>query len=154
VQVASAFVGRTVGTPVGTFRGGDDPVPIVVRSPDGEHAAPEMLAAIDLRGAAGFVPVREVTRSHTTLTPGVVHHRNRQRTVSVLAEVAPGHTYAEIITDAMPRLDALSLPPGVRLEAGGAVEASNEANAALGSGSVIVPPTHTEAAAAPHAASS
>lgn len=132
VQVASAFVGRTLSSPAGTFRGGDDPVPIVMRDPAGERMTPEMLDAIDVATTGGPIPVRELTRVRTTFTPAVIHHRDRKRVVSVLAEVADGATYAAIVADIQPALDALAID-GVTVVQGGATESSATANASLGS---------------------
>ncbi|MCA9610342.1 MAG: efflux RND transporter permease subunit, partial [Myxococcales bacterium] len=48
VQIASAMLARTEGLRVGTHRGGDDPVPIVVRAPAASDHTPAQLDAIGL----------------------------------------------------------------------------------------------------------
>lgn len=133
VHVASALLARTHGHRAGDFRGGDDPTPIVIRSPEGERADPSALTAIDLPAGDGWVSVAELATATTEFGPAVIHRRNRERFVSVLAEVEDGETYAAIVADVAPTLSALDLPRSVRLEQGGAVESSATANEALGS---------------------
>ncbi|MGE3635765.1 MAG: efflux RND transporter permease subunit, partial [Sandaracinaceae bacterium] len=132
-QIASAMLGRTEGLRAGSYRGGEDPVPIVVRASAGDAHAPEQLDAIDLVSAAGWTPLGAVTTRDLSFGPAVIQHRDGRRVVSVLAEVEDGSTYAQIIADARPRLEALELPSGVSFVLGGATESSAKANDALAS---------------------
>lgn len=133
VHVASALLGHTHGRPIGSYRGGDDAVPIVIRAPAGEHAAPDALGAIGMPSGDGWVSIDALTSMETDFAPAVIHRRDRQRFVSILAEVEAGATYAAIVADLEPNLADLDLPADLRLEQGGAVESSKTANEALGS---------------------
>ncbi len=132
VHVATAMLGRTRGLEVGAFRGGADPVPIVVRAPLAEDHDPAQLDAIGLTSDAGTTSLGGLTTSALRFAPAVIHRLDRRRTVSVLAQTGEGATYAQVIASLRPRLDALTFPPGVRYELGGAHESSAEANGGLG----------------------
>ncbi|MFK7989762.1 MAG: efflux RND transporter permease subunit [Sandaracinaceae bacterium] len=133
VEVAGALLASTHGRALSTYRGGDDPIPIVVRSPEAERRDAASLDAVAVRD----VPVGAVTRRALRFGPAVVRHLDRRRTVSVLAEVQPGATYASIVAEITPQLEALDLPDGVRWELGGAAQSSGDANAGLGSGAPL-----------------
>ncbi|MCB9591760.1 MAG: efflux RND transporter permease subunit [Sandaracinaceae bacterium] len=131
--VALAMLGRTEGLSVGAFRGGDDPVPIVLRAPPASDHAPAQLDAIGIPSDGGLTPLGSVTTSELRFAPAVIHHRDRARVVSILAEVEDGATYAQVVQDVTPALDALDLPAGVHWSYGGAIESSAKANTALAS---------------------
>ena len=131
-DVARALHGRTLGTVVGQFRAGDDPVPIVVRSSQGESYPVADLATLDVAATGGRpVPLAEVAELVPEWRPAAITHRNRARLVSVFAQLAPERTATEVLAELAPRLEALELPPGIRLEIGGELEESGEANAAM-----------------------
>lgn len=132
VHVATAMLGRTRGLDVGAFRGGEDPVPIVVRAPLAEDHDPAQLDAIGLTSDAGTTSLGGLTTTALRFAPAVIHRLDRRRTVSVLAQTVEGATYAQVIGDVLPALEALELPPGVSFELGGAHESSADANAGLG----------------------
>ncbi len=126
-RVSLAVLGQTRGLPAGTYRGGPDPVPVLVRAADGPRTGWSELTSHPVGG----VPLMEVARGEVEMKPAVIRHRNRSRVVSVLAEVDPETTYASVVSAAMPELEALELP-GVEWELGGSTETSKDANAALG----------------------
>lgn len=131
-DVALGLLETTRGLPVGELRSGDDPVPVVVRSSAGERTRVDELVAIDV-GAPGRppVPLAQVAVPAVSWRPAAIRHRDRSRVATVTAWLAPDATYAEVLDRLAPRLDALTLPPGVRLGLGGAVEGSGEANASM-----------------------
>lgn len=126
-RVSLAVLGQTRGLPAGTYRGGPDPVPVLVRAADGPRTDWSDLTSHPVGG----VPLMEVARGQVEMKPAVIRHRNRSRVVSVLAEVEPDTTYASVVSAAMPELEALELP-GVEWELGGSTETSKDANEALG----------------------
>ncbi len=131
-DVALALLGRTLGTEVGQFRVGEDPVPILVRSSAGETFPAADLQSLDIATPGGQpVPLGQVARLDVEWRPAAIHHRDRQRVVSVLAQVADDVTASGVLRELQPRLDALQLPDGVRLEYGGEGEESGAANAAI-----------------------
>lgn len=128
-HVAQALVGQTRGLVAGYMRHADDPVPIVVRAAAGERLPAPRLASIDVGGA---VPLSQVARFEPEWLPAVIHHKDRERLVTVSADVEAGTTYSEVLSKLRPRL-AEELPPTMRWEVGGADEASKISNQAIGS---------------------
>ncbi|MEM6289852.1 MAG: efflux RND transporter permease subunit [Myxococcota bacterium] len=132
LDVANALRGHTYGLPVGQYRGGEDPVPVVVRSPQGEDTPVDGLPALEVGpNAATAVPLAQVARTSVTWRPAAIYHYKGDRKISVLSEVEAGYTSATIVEQLLARLDAEPLPEGVSLELGGENEGSSEANTAL-----------------------
>lgn len=132
-DVVLALLGETRGLEVGQLRTLRDPVPVLVRTPQGRHLSPELIESVGVGSAriASDVPLAEIADAETTWLPAAIRHRNRKRMTSVLAELSPGATLSSVLRQLQPRLDALDLPEGVTLEMGGAGESSSQANTAL-----------------------
>ncbi|MFH1112837.1 MAG: efflux RND transporter permease subunit [Pseudomonadota bacterium] len=131
-DVALAVQGRTRGLEVGKFRAGEDPVPILIRSKEGENYPVKDLDSIDVARSGGKpVPLAQMAKSKIEWLPAVIHHRNRERVVKVSAQLAEGATYSRILDGLKPKVEGLKLPGGVRIEYGGEAESSEEANAAM-----------------------
>ena len=132
-DVVMALLGETHGLEVGQLRSGRDPVPVLVRAPAGRHTPPDLLssAGISAGARADAVPLAELADTSVEWLPASIHHRNRRRMTSVLADVAATHSYGEVMKRLGPQLDGLSLPPGVELEIGGVGEGSSDANAKM-----------------------
>ncbi len=132
LDVANALRGHTYGLPVGQYRGGEDPVPVVVRSPQGEDTPVDGLPALEVGpDASTAVPLAQIARTSVTWRPAAIYHYKGDRKISVLSEVEAGHTSAAIVEKLLKRLDTDPLPEGVELELGGENEGSSEANTAL-----------------------
>lgn len=132
VDVALALLGRSRGIVAGQYRAGDDPVDVVVRSAAGEDLPVGDLEAIDVSTPGGQpTPLGEVAHLVPEWRPAAIRHRNGDRIVTVSSQVAEGITAAAILEAFATVRDALELPPGVRLELGGEVAESGQANAAI-----------------------
>jgi len=132
LDVANALRGHTYGLTVGQYRGGEDPVPIMVRSPRGEDTPVDGLPALEVgRDAASAVPLAQVAQTSVSWRPAAIYHYKGERKISVLSEVEANYTSAAIVAELMQRLEDTPLPPGVTLELGGENEGSSEANTAL-----------------------
>ena len=131
-DVAAVLRGRTLGQEIGQYRVGEDPIPILVRSSAGELFPAADLATVDVAAPGGQpVPLAQVARLGVEWRPAAIYHYNRSRHVKVLAQLAEGATTVSVLEELEPRLDALELPSGVRLELGGELEESGAANAAI-----------------------
>ena len=131
-DVALSLQGRTLGTPVGFLRTGADPVPILVRSSAGERFPPSQLPTLDVAHPGGPpVPLGQIAHLGVEWKPSAIQHRNGERLARVRAQVAPGHTAAAVLGELETGLAALPLPAGVRLEIGGELEESGQANTAI-----------------------
>ncbi|MEM1181396.1 MAG: efflux RND transporter permease subunit, partial [Acidobacteriota bacterium] len=134
VDVAQALYGRTLGLEIGQYRVGEDPVPILVRSSDGEQLPASALATVDVARPGGDpVPLDQLARAEVEWLPAAIYHKDRTRVVTVEAQVADGQTVYNVLEALQPTLDALEFPPGVRLELGGELEESGKANEAIAS---------------------
>ncbi len=137
-RVALALLTQARGLPAGSYRGGADPVPLVLRSRPavtsarGDALGPGELFATDVPRPGGPpLPLLEVAHPRVSYAPAVIHRRDRQRVVDVFAE-NEGVTYAAIMKQAEAGMAELKLPDGVTWEVGGAVAESNKANGSLG----------------------
>lgn len=131
-DVAAALAGASRGVEVSTWRAGRDPAPILVRSREGERFPAQALSGLQITGAAGeTLPLDQIAEIELTWQPAVIHHWDLQRMTSVLAETAEGQTYATVIDQFMPELQALELPEGASVTLGGSAETAGDANTAL-----------------------
>ncbi|HEX8907196.1 MAG TPA: efflux RND transporter permease subunit, partial [Longimicrobiaceae bacterium] len=137
-DVAQQLQAGLRGAPLSTFWEGSRPVDIVFSLGGAERSSLDDVAsayvASPVTGAR--VPVRQVADVRAEWEPGRLVRRNGLRTLTVRAFTQPGVLASEVVKAAQPRIAALALPPGVRVEYGGMLEASAETqgsvNRALG----------------------
>lgn len=119
--VAGTVSGAFDGAPVGTFWEGDRAVGIKLRldrelrdqySDIGNtHVMSQLTnARVPLRSIATLAPEWQTSR---------IVRRNGVRTLTVRSFVKPGHYASQLLAQATPKLDALKLPAGYRIEYGG-----------------------------------
>ncbi|QOC21948.1 efflux RND transporter permease subunit [Wenzhouxiangella sp. AB-CW3] len=130
-QIADTLAGASMGREFSTWRAGREPVPMRLRSPEGEQLPLPALDGLQVEGNNGNVPLAQLVRTRLSLEPAVIEHRDLQRKTAVLAETAEGVTYGQVIDRLMRQLDELSLPDDVRIELGGAAAEADTANTAL-----------------------
>jgi len=130
-QVAEALATQTQGVVLGSYRAGEDPIPIRLRSPEGSRFSLDQLLAVNAYGHGQGIPVMDTGSASLEWQPAVIHHWNLQPVMTVLSEVEDGVTYATIFGELERRLPEIELPPGVRIDAGGYQESSGEANSAI-----------------------
>jgi multidrug efflux pump subunit AcrB len=132
-------IAQTLGTllsgfTVTEYKEGIELVPVVARAIPEERlglASFEDLTIPTRSGAA--VPISQVARVHYEFEEPILWRRNRDVTLTVRSDIAPGVQAPDVTAEIQPAIDAIAatLPPGLRIEAGGAVEESAKANAAL-----------------------
>jgi multidrug efflux pump len=132
-------IAQTLGTllsgyTVTEYKEGIELVPVVARAIPEERlglASFEDLTIPTRSGAA--VPISQVARVHYEFEEPILWRRNRDVVLTVRSDVAPGVQAPDVTAEIQPAIDAIAatLPPGMRIEAGGAVEESAKANAAL-----------------------
>ncbi|MGB0513935.1 MAG: efflux RND transporter permease subunit, partial [Wenzhouxiangellaceae bacterium] len=130
-QVGRLLADATLGRDFSTWRPGREPVPMRIRSPEGERFPAEALEGLSLETAAGNVPLAQFVDAEIAFQPAVIEHRDLQRLTRVMAETAEGVTYTEVLERLRPRLADLGLPDGIRIEIGGAAAEAGDANSAL-----------------------
>jgi multidrug efflux pump subunit AcrB len=131
VQVAEALATQTQGIVLGSYRAGDDPIPIRLRSPEGGRFDLDQIPAVNAYAGMQGIPVMDTGTATLEWQPAVIRHWNLQPVVNVLSQVEDDVTYATIFAELERRLPEIDLPPGVRIDAGGYQESSGEANSAI-----------------------
>jgi multidrug efflux pump len=134
-ELATFLRGSLSGTPVSTFREGNELIQILLRGPEPERTLLEGLGSLAVPTASGrSVPLEQLADIEYGFEHGILWHRNRLPTVTVRADVETGITPPTVTAEILPRLEGIraALPPGFLLETGGTVEDS-----ARGSRSVV-----------------
>ena len=131
-DVAVAVLGHTRGIDAGSLQVGGASVPIVVRTGTGGDVSPEELGSIQLWSATGErVSLASLAQTEIELRPAASYRQDGQRVASVLAELEPGVTDADVLKQIMPHLEGAAELADVNNEIGGAAEGSGEANSAI-----------------------
>lgn len=122
------------GLPAGTLREDNgDELDLVVGLPGMLPNDLSTLERVSVPSLAGEqLPLAQVADVQMRNKASLIDHHNRQRVVTVTADVG-SHANARAVTDdALARLAALELPAGVRWEAAGLVETQEESFSGLG----------------------
>jgi multidrug efflux pump subunit AcrB len=134
--LAPADVAQTLQTLISgatatEVRDGTKLVGIVLRAIPGERLDLNRLLELSLPTPSGPVPLAQVARLVPTTEEPILWRRDRAPYLTVEADVQDGLQAPDITAATLPRLAALHLPEGVRIETGGAAEESAKANGAL-----------------------
>ncbi|MGD9637721.1 MAG: efflux RND transporter permease subunit [Alphaproteobacteria bacterium] len=124
------------GETVGVYREKDNLLPIVVRSPLEERLSSSNIENVLIysSGLGSSIPISQVVESFETKTEdGIIARRNRERTLTVMADPLIGENTMSIFSRVRPQIEKLELPMGYHLEWGGEYENSRDAQASLGS---------------------
>ncbi|WP_372376296.1 efflux RND transporter permease subunit [Xanthomonas axonopodis pv. cajani] len=130
--IAQALQGRYSGVDATLIRDDGTDVPVVVRGSTDERAANGNPADTLVYPQAGGapVPLAAVATVLRDSEPSAIQRRNLSRAITVTAR-NPQLTATEIVERLSAPIAALKLPPGYRVEIGGELEDSAEANQAL-----------------------
>ena len=134
-EVAQSLEFATTGVRAGTYREGDEQIPIVSRPPDFERLDVTRLADRLIWSASeqAYVPVTQVVDGFTTANEeALIHRRDRVRTLTVQAEPEGDLTSDEAFRRVRAAIEGIKVPQGYRMEWGGEYEDSREAQASLG----------------------
>lgn len=127
-QELSAFLhSMLTGVAVTQMRTGDQLIDVIARAAGDERARISALADINIPTRSGrYVPLAQLAKISFALEDTVIARRNRLPTISVRADLRDGMQAPAVTAQIAPLLDALRarLPPGFRIEAGGASEES------------------------------
>ncbi|MBD3584281.1 efflux RND transporter permease subunit [Salinimonas sp. HHU 13199] len=135
-DIADSLEFATVGKRVGIYREEDRQIPVVIRPPAEERRSMSWLEdrLIYSETEQNFIPVTQVVKDFEAHSEnGIIHRRNRVRTLTVQAEPVGNLTAATARATVVKQIEAMSLPSGYTLEWGGEYESSKEAQAGLGS---------------------
>lgn len=131
-DIASALASATDGTTAGVFRENERLIPIVVGLNDA--SSPDLLDQVIYSDTAGrFIPITQVIDGLTyEAQDTLVHRRNRVPTLTVSGDIIAGTTPAEVQAEVQAAIEAIELPIGYKMEWGGDLESSGDAQASLG----------------------
>ncbi|MBE9462108.1 efflux RND transporter permease subunit [Dyadobacter sp. UP-52] len=121
------------GYSVSTLWEGDKPVDIFMRLDDAsrkDFTDLDNLYVSTLYG--GKVPLKEVAELVPAWHTGTLAHRNGLRTLTIQSEAQLGVKASTIMARAMPEIDKLELPEGIRIGYGGELESSGESAPGMG----------------------
>jgi multidrug efflux pump subunit AcrB/outer membrane protein TolC len=127
-DVAAQLAAGFDGAPVSTFWEGKRDLDITLRLDESERTHLEDVASTYIISPAtgARVPLRQVADVAPEWRPSRIVRRNGVRTLTVRSFSAPSVLPSAVLKAAQPRLAALALPEGVRLEYGGELERSAE----------------------------
>ena len=140
-DIAGALQMLLSGVTVTQVRDGIELVDVVARAVPEERLAPERLADLTVGAGDGRpIPLSQVARIEYVYEEPILWRQNRDLTITVRSEVVAGVQAPDVAGEILPRLASIkrSLPPGCRIEVGGALEESAKANQAI---AVLLPLT-------------
>ncbi|HVO19808.1 MAG TPA: efflux RND transporter permease subunit [Anaeromyxobacter sp.] len=85
----------------------------------------------------GQVSLDQVARLETSTSPAVIEHNHRERSISVWAQIAPGHDMGSAVRALHAELDGHNLPPGYSYLWEGMQEDQGETNSNMGTALLI-----------------
>lgn len=134
--VSMEDLGRTINAAIGGVREGKFTqdgrrYDVRLRLEPGQRLKPEDLDALEIRTTYGeLVDLKEVTKIEVVQTLQTITRKNRERSISVTANVAPGKSQGEALA-AVERLSREILPEGYQTYVGGAAQNFAEAGESL-----------------------
>jgi multidrug efflux pump subunit AcrB len=122
-DVALAFLSSYEGFELTRFADGDDEVPILLRLDEAGRSMDADLAHLPVTSAAtgAKVPLGGFADVVPAFSPGVIKRHNNQRALKVQAWT-DGRLPNDVVLDTLPRIRALRLPPGYRIDVAGEKE--------------------------------
>ncbi len=131
--VAQAAGALLTGTTATQLREGNRLVDVVLRTPASERLNLATLPDLMLPTPVGPVQLAQLARLVPDAEEPILWRRNREAFITLRADILPGFQAPDVTAAALPRLAALqaALPPGYRMEIGGAAEQAGKANASL-----------------------
>jgi multidrug efflux pump len=135
--VSRSLAGAISGVPLGQFRENDRLVDVVLRAPAAERSSLEALGELPVGTAAGKnVPLAQVARLHETMEEPILWRKSRELALTVRADIVDGVQAPDVTTAIEPTLADIrrALPPGYRVEPGGAFEENTKAQASIAAG--------------------
>ena len=132
-DVAAQLAGAFAGAPISTFWEGKRDLDITFRLDGAERSGMDDVANTYLVSptTGARVPLREVADVAPEFRPSRIVRRNGVRTLTVRSFSAPDVLPSVVLNAAMPKLAAVKLPAGMRMEFGGEKEGSAEVQGAV-----------------------
>jgi hydrophobe/amphiphile efflux-1 (HAE1) family protein len=102
----------TQGEVAAKLREGRRDSDIRVRLAEEDRATPRALEALWISSPRGPVALSQLASLAPSTSPAVIEHQQRERKISVWAQVAPGHDMGSAVRELRARVAAHQMPPG------------------------------------------
>jgi len=118
LDTAISFITASAGMPVATWRGEDDPIPVVLRLDKTDVPEPEDVLRMNVRSQATgqAVPLSHLARLEPRWEVGKIVRTKNQRSLIVHGYLAHGQLATAVLADVLPEVRKVQLPPGYRFE--------------------------------------
>lgn len=133
-DLADAILHFYSGKQVGTFREGENLIPIISRLPNTDDADVNGMKSIQVLSSltGEMVPISQVTDGFKTIwRDGLVRSENRIFRIKAQCDPYPDELAASLFKRVKPKIEGISLPDGYAFEWGGEAGASKESNGDL-----------------------
>ena len=131
-DVANTLFARSFGVPAEQYRQDREAVPVVLRSADGIRTDLSAILSSYIYNSAGdAIPLSQIARIDADWQAASIQHRNGVRIYTVTAGLDDGYSFNQILDELNNRLEREPLPAGTRMQLGGDLEGSGEANQAI-----------------------
>src|SRR5271163_1239305 len=117
------------GATVTTIRAGDERIDVVARAIPSERAALDHVADLTIETRGGVaVPIGQVAKITRGVEEPIIWRKDREIVITALGDVVDGAQPPDVSKSLLPKLAGIreSLPPGYRIETGGAIEESQK----------------------------
>ncbi len=139
--IARATAAVVSGVPLGQYRENDRIIDVMLRAPANERGTLESLSELSVPTSTGrTVPLAQVATITEALEEPIIWRRSRELTLTVRADIVDGVQAPDVsvaIQKALGDVQA-KLPPGYRVEAGGAYEENFKAQNSIAAGMPMV----------------
>ena len=130
-DIAQSLQTLLAGTTATQLRDGIKQIDVVLRATAAERLDLDRLPELVLSTSSGPVALGQLARLVPTSEEPILWRRDREPFLTVQADIQDGMQAPDITALALPRIQALHLPAGIRVDVGGAAEESSKANGAL-----------------------
>jgi len=112
---------------ISTYKEGSEQYPVTMRLLPGQRDDPNALARLLVPSAkVGLIRLDSVSSLERGLGPSRIDRFNRQFSVSVYGNVAPGHSLNEAATETLAVIEKIGMPPGYQMKFSGQVKVLEE----------------------------
>ena len=136
-SIANGLQAVLSGVTVAQFREDDQLIDVVLRGLPEERQSVAAVSAINLKTASGqSIPLSQIGRVEQVFEEPILWRWSRELTVTPRADIVDGVQAPEVAMAINPQLDSIraELPPGYRIEVGGAYEENAKAETSIGAG--------------------
>jgi multidrug efflux pump len=118
------------GRVVGNFKRSAKQYDVITQMKPADRATPNTINELYVRGSGGLVQLATVVRMTETVAPKELNHFNRVRSATISANLAPGFSLGQALTD-LDRIAAADLPEDIKTSLSGQSREFRDSSSAL-----------------------